>query len=219
MRIIKKSKRTGEISSTTLGNKSGSGDRSEKTVQKDSLGDQMSNSDHHQLGCQGKSVKNRKIRDVKRLSAKEQYAHLFAKGIRVLAMREHSVQEITDKLSKASDDLNIVYTVVEDLLSENYLSDERFAESYTRSRRNRGFGPSKIRSELFAKGIDSSLIDQYLQENSAIWLENAENQYHKKYGDEPVKDYNTWAKRARFMQSRGFSMEHIQVTLPSVDFD
>ena len=37
------------------------------------------------------------------------------------------------------------------------------------------------------------------------------------HNTEPVKDYNEWSKRARFLQSRGFSMDHIHSTVPQVD--
>ncbi len=159
----------------------------------------------------------------------EIYSDLFTKGVRLLAMREHSVKELTDKLNTKSAnikqggligvDTDIVYAVIDELIENNYLSDERFAESYVRSRTNRGFGPVKIRSELKAKGVSSTLIEEYLRLGAAHWYDNAEAQYQKKYGDTPVSDYNTWSKRARFMQSRGFTMEHIQVSLPKVDFD
>ncbi|NND00284.1 MAG: regulatory protein RecX [Gammaproteobacteria bacterium] len=150
---------------------------------------------------------------------KKEYDRLLGKGIRLLSMREHSVQEMTTKLSGKGENLNLVHAVVDELLNLNYLSDQRFTESYVRSRQNRGFGPNKIRKELISKGIKNNMIEDYLNVNSSVWFDNAENQYRKKFGDEPVKDYSSWAKRARFMQSRGFSMEHIQVTLPSIDQD
>ena len=157
--------------------------------------------------------------DDRQEQAKKEYSRLLAKGIRLLSMREHSVLEITNKLSVKCLALDIVHTVVEDLIEKKYLSNQRFTESYVRSRQNRGFGPSKIRKELLDKGIKNSMIDDYINANSAVWFENAENQYQKKFGTEPVKDYNNWAKRARFLQSRGFSMDHIQVTVPRIDHD
>ena len=151
--------------------------------------------------------------------SKQEFNRLLAKGVHLLAMREHSVKELTDKLKVNSDSNDIVYAVIDELLNKNYVSDERFTESYVRSRRNRGFGPMKIRSELSAKGIDSSMASEWLEASSPIWFDYAREQYHKKYGDMSVSDYNEWSKRARFMQSRGFSMEHIKVALPCIEFD
>lgn len=151
--------------------------------------------------------------------AKKEFNELFARGVRLLAMREHSVKEITNKLLDKSDKSDLVHAVVDELLSNKYLSDERFTESYIRARGSRGFGPVKIRSELKVKGVNSTLIQEHLIESSVFWLDIATTQYQKKYGDAPVSDYNAWTKRARFMQSRGFTMEHIHITLPSVEFD
>ena len=146
---------------------------------------------------------------------KKEYKRLMAKGIRLLSMREHSVREISKKLSLKCESLDLVYAVVDELIANKYLSDQRFTETFVRSRQNRGFGPNKIKMELSEKGIENNLIDDHLDVNSAIWYESAEQQYLRKYGDGLIEDYKTWAKRARFMQSRGFSMEHIQVVVPA----
>lgn len=150
---------------------------------------------------------------------KKEFNAMLAKGIRLLAMREHSVQEMHTKLSSKTDSNDVVFEVVEELKNAKYLSDDRFTEVFIRSKLNKGYGPSRIRADLKSKGIDNSMIDEYLDPASAVWIESAQNLYLKKYGDKPVTDYNTWAKRARFMQSRGFSMEQIQITVPSVKHD
>ncbi len=150
---------------------------------------------------------------------KKVFNDLFARGVRLLAMREHSVKELTDKLLGKSDDTNTIFAVIDELMEKKYLSDERFTESYIRARGNRGFGPIKIKAELKSKGVSSTLIQDYLDESAAQWFDNAQSQYQKKYGDAPISDYNAWTKRARFMQSRGFTMEHIHVTVPRVEFD
>lgn len=151
--------------------------------------------------------------------SKKEFNEIFARGVRLLAMREHSVKEITTKLLDKSENSDVIHAVIDELLASKYLSDERFTESYVRARKNRGFGPVKIKSELKNKGISNNLIQDHLDEGAAIWFDNALSQYQKKYGDVPISDYNGWTKRARFMQSRGFTMEHIHVTVPRIEFD
>jgi len=151
--------------------------------------------------------------------SKKEFNRLLNKGVKLLSMREHSVQEITAKLSVKCESPDLVHSAVEQLIDNNYLSDYRFTESYIRSRTNRGFGPTKIRSELLNKGIKNNLIDDYLDVNSIVWYDNAYRQYKKKYGDEPIADYQDWSKRARFLQSRGFGMEHIHLTIPPFETD
>lgn len=157
-------------------------------------------------------------------SDKKEFNSVLSRGMRLLAIREHSVLEIRNKLvDKFADyedvDASLVYAVVDELVKLDYVSDDRFAESYVRSRANKGFGPVKIKAELKGKGVSNGLIQDHLKEGAGSWFDKAEQQYIKKYGDGSITDYNTWTKRARFMQSRGFTMEHIHVTLPKVEFD
>lgn len=160
--------------------------------------------------------------------AKKEFNDLFARGIRLLAMREHSVKEMVNKLSDKSQSADgfdcaetsdTILAVIDELLEKKYLSDERFTESYIRSRGNRGFGPIKIKAELKNKGVSNTLIQDYLDHGAAVWFDHAKSQYKKKYGDGPIGDYSIWTKRARFMQGRGFTMEQIQVTVPQFSSD
>jgi len=151
-------------------------------------------------------------------SRRDEFNQLLAKGIYLLGMREHGVQELTDKLNARSESVDVVLAVIDELIENDYLSDERFTESYIRSRTNRGFGPIKIKSELKSKGISNRLIGEFLDGGSAHWFDVARDLYTKKYVSVKAKDYKEWTKRARFIQSRGFTMEHIQAVMPSADF-
>lgn len=157
--------------------------------------------------------------ELQAVADKKQHDLLFASGVRLLSMREHSLAELESKLSGKTQSADLLFAVLDELKAANYQSDSRFTESFVRSRTNRGYGPIRIRKELKLKGIKNNMIEDNMDVNSAVWFENARIQYHKKYGEDPVSDYNAWTKRARFMQSRGFSSEHIQVTLPSVQND
>ena len=189
---------------------------SEALIPANQLGSKSSNlSDKESKGsavskAKPDSVKNNtKQSTTKKDQQKKEYEKVYGKGIYLLSMREHSVKEMVDKLSRKCDRIDLVDTVIEDLIERSYLSDDRFTETYVRSRRAKGFGPIKIRSELNNKGINTVMVDEYLESSSAVWFEVAENQYNKKYGERLISDYNAWTKRARFLQSRGFTMEHI----------
>ena len=149
-------------------------------------------------------------------NAEKEYRSLLDKGMQLLAMREHSVLELTEKLLKRSESCDVVYGVIDALVANKLLSDERFTESYVRSRQNKGFGPIKIRHKLRKKGIKNNMVDDYIKTNSVVWCENAAQQYNKKAGGQPISDYNTWSKYARFLQNRGFTMGQIHMALPPV---
>ncbi len=141
------------------------------------------------------------------------------KAIHLLSMREHSVKELETKLSAKYDTADVVSQVIDFLLENDYVSDSRFAEAFVRSRSNKGQGPIKISADLRSKGVASHHIDEYLDNGSAIWFDIAEQLYSKKYGSLEIRDHKTWSKCARFLQSRGFTMDHIQSTVPQIQWD
>ena len=58
----------------------------------------------------------------------------YDKALSLLAMREHTAKEIKDKLTRKGYSDDDITDAVERLISENAISEERFAESYIRSR-------------------------------------------------------------------------------------
>jgi regulatory protein len=130
----------------------------------------------------------------------------------ILARREHTRQELTRKLKAKDFSDSEIREQLETLITEGLQSDERFTESYTNMRRNRGYGPLKIKQELQQKGISSELIDSYLSFNDEIWLETACQAYEKKFSAKVLDSANQRAKRMRFLQSRGFTGDIIKKT-------
>ena len=87
---------------------------------------------------------------------------LRAFAYRLLGRREYSVFELRQRLLQKWSGAGGIDALVEDLLgalvAENLLSDERFAESFVRSRVARHQGPLKIRAALRQKGVDDPLV-------------------------------------------------------------
>lgn len=135
----------------------------------------------------------------------------------LLARREHSAQEIITKLKrrfrKRLDTDDLCYAVVDELVAEGLLSDERYASSMARQLINRGCGPKKLAFELRQRGCDpDSAVDAAFPEG-IDWFAHAEDVYERKYAGKPFpSDWNgkqkDRAKRGRFMASRGFSPSH-----------
>lgn len=130
-------------------------------------------------------------------------------AVRLLSRREHSAFEIREKLLKRDfSDKEISQALIE-LQEGGWLSDERFAEAYIRMRQIKGFGPIRISMELEERGVKQEIVACYLNENSESWRQTLEQQYVKKYKNQVIKDYSDKAKRMRFLQYRGFSMDMI----------
>ena len=137
-------------------------------------------------------------------------------AIGLLSRREHSIVELKQKLSaKVKDDIEpqAIDDIIEYLLVNDYLSNERYAESVIRNRISRGYGWQYIKQALKQKGIDSYTASQALNEQEVDWYLQAELTYSKRFGDDEITDPKDKAKRIRFMQYRGFSFDEISALL------
>ena len=131
------------------------------------------------------------------------------KAMDLLARREHSAQELRQKLTAREFDNDAIEEAMRGLRDDGLQSDERFAESYINSRFNAGIGPRKIRFELCQRGIADELVDRYLDLYSERWDQSMIQQRVRKYGDAIPEDHAGRMKQARFLQNRGFSPESV----------
>lgn len=131
-------------------------------------------------------------------------------AMNLLARREHSRTELHRKLCRRFDDMRLLDTELQRLSDENLQSDLRCAESTIRARAGKGYGPLRIRQEMREKGIPDSLIDHALATVEVDWWARAEAVWRKKFGMRCKMDLKEKARRVRFMEYRGFSVEHYQ---------
>ena len=131
-------------------------------------------------------------------------------ALRLLTRREHSSQELKQKLLHKGFDLNLVESLLDDLRREGSLNDKRFAESYTRSRKGRGYGPLRIKQELRQRGTSDDIIESVVIENDEQWYELARNVRQKKYTMSFPENLKEKLKQQQFLQYRGFSQQHIK---------
>lgn len=80
-----------------------------------------------------------------------------------LARREHSRQELYTKLSRKEYMSEVINETLDRLEQQDLLSDQRFAENFTRHRVNQGYGRLRIRQELRLRGVDDGLVELALQ--------------------------------------------------------
>ena len=112
-------------------------------------------------------------------------------AVGLLARREHSEQELRQKLELREYSDESIEEAISRLHEKNYLCDERFAASVCRHRVNRGFGWLYISNELNQKGVCSTIIQQ-LQKNCEIdWYLQAVLAYNKRFGDAELSSRDT----------------------------
>ena len=134
----------------------------------------------------------------------------YACAVALLARREHSKQELVQKLAMREYTQAEIEDAFERLDRHGLQSDERFAEAYVRMRERAGFGPVKIRLELAARGVSDSLIDAYISSSEMNWYDSAVRAWQKKFRGVKPSSVQERAKQTRFLLQRGFSHEHIK---------
>jgi regulatory protein len=134
---------------------------------------------------------------------------LKARALRYLVRREHSRDELARKLSPHAESPGILENVLVFLVSKKLLSNERFAEVRAH-RLARKYGAAKIRQDLKSRGISAELADHAVSGMNEV--EKAKEILARKYRQLPCTREER-AKRARFLQSRGFSYDTIRSVL------
>lgn len=129
----------------------------------------------------------------------------------LLARREHSRLELEQKLAVRSFEVTLVADVLDDLEREGLLSAYRFAQSFVDARYARGQGPSRIRQELAARGIESAAAD--LGDERFDWNAKAREARIKRFGEALPSSLAEKARQIRFLEYRGFSHDQIRRAL------
>ena len=131
----------------------------------------------------------------------------------LLSRREYSRAQLLVKLGSRCDDSALVERLLDQFAEAGYQSDQRFAESQIRHRRQQGYGIRKISFELQQKGIDAALVESLLCEADQDSRQDALAYVQRKYADRAIKDDKERARRFRHLMSRGFSYDDIHFAL------
>jgi len=138
-------------------------------------------------------------------------SELKIRALRILVRREHSRAELARKLAPYAESAALD-ALLDELTARKQLSDERYAETRA-SWLARKYGAAKIRQDLKAHGVADALVARVSSEGE---LERARAILARKYR-EPARTQEENAKRARFLQGRGFSFDVVQRLLRSED--
>ena len=129
---------------------------------------------------------------------------LKARALRYLVRREHSRSELARKLAPHAASPEAVQVLLDELQARKRLSDERYAEERSRVLA-RKYGAARIRHELRSKGIADAIVAGIPAQGE---LERAQAILARKYRT-PASSREERARRARFLQSRGFALDVI----------
>ena len=112
-------------------------------------------------------------------SRRPAYARLLDRAVRILAVRDHSEQELRRKLAapimgkNGPEEIDATAEDYERVIAwcheHGYLDDSRFVARFIASRSRKGYGPARIRQELNQKGISREATEKAMRECGAHW--------------------------------------------------
>ena len=130
---------------------------------------------------------------------------------RLCSRREYCVSDIRTKLMKDLEgDAQKVETALNKLIEERYVDDLRYATAYARDKASiSGWGATKIRYMLSAKGVAKDVISEALNEvDESKATSRLEKLLEHKY--KSLKDDPQWKiKLLRFALGRGYSYDEV----------
>ena len=127
----------------------------------------------------------------------------------MLAVREHSRLELRRKLCTRGFEPEDVERLLGELCDQGLLSEERMADAYIAERARKGFGPVRIRRELRQRGLPDDIILPLLARSACEWRDLMRAAHDKRFGGASPDDAKERARRARFLEYRGFPAELI----------
>ena len=137
------------------------------------------------------------------------YPNALKSALRILARREHSVVELSRKLSRRGYEEETVGRVVAECERLQYLDDRRAADQLVSRLQRRGLGLRRIRYELEKRGFDENQSETWLRarvtpadERSLAWQAALKKLKTMEGETDPQ---HKMLKLQRFLRYRGFS--------------
>ena len=152
------------------------------------------------------------------MTEQEAYLQLAA----LCAQAEHCEQEMRDKMRRWELDETVQNRIVDRLIKERYVDDERYARAFVKDKiRYNKWGRRKVQQALWQKRIDADIQQRVLDEIE-------EKEYldilrpllkQKRKSIKAESDYELNQKLVRFALGRGFGFDIIRQCLNVDDID
>ena len=140
-----------------------------------------------------------------------------ARAVSLLAQREYSRQELTDKLTAAQASPEEVEQALAQLEAKGLVDDARVVENLV-NRRSGKLGATRLRQELQAKGVSAELVAETMAGLKGTEMARAQAVWQKKFGQLAATSAER-NKQARFLASRGFSGDVVRQVVAGLSDD
>ncbi|GAB3457373.1 hypothetical protein GCM10027321_12180 [Massilia terrae] len=136
---------------------------------------------------------------------------LKARALRYLSTREHSRLELGRKLARYAEEGDDVEALLDFLEKNNWLSQERFAESLIHRKASR-YGNSRVMAELKNHGVGGAALAELKAGLADTELARAREVWRRKFG-RVAADAAGRAKQMRFLLQRGFTQRAVRAAM------
>lgn len=156
------------------------------------------------------------------LKNSEDYQAVKERAYRLLSGRDHGAEELRRKLTKKGFSPDMCRQVVDEFRSKDLLNDKTYALKFARDKyRLKQWGPKKITSALFKKGVPkpviSSVIDKLKDEiepvDTCIELALKRRRHFLREED----SFKRKQKIFRYLAGKGYSTDKIKKALPNIE--
>ena len=154
----------------------------------------------------------------KDMTEQEAYLQLAA----LCAQTEHCQQEMRDKMRRWELDETVQNRVINRLVKERYIDDERYARAFVKDKiRYNKWGRRKVQQALWQKHIDTDIQQRVLDEiDEKEYLDVLRPLLkQKRKSIRATSDYELNQKLVRFALGRGFGFDIIRQCLNVDDID
>jgi regulatory protein len=130
----------------------------------------------------------------------------------MLARREHSSGDLSRRLRDKGYDAALTAEVIERLVKERLLDDNRYIDNFIRAHAARGQGPLRIRMELRQLDLTGPPVEEAIAA-FPDWQARARAARHKKFGPKLPTDAADRSQQMRFLGYRGFTSAQVRGAL------
>ena len=129
-------------------------------------------------------------------------------ALEYLARREHTRFTLREKLVQKGFSHQLVEAVLDILIQQGFLNEERFCEAFIQKRIRQGYGPVRITAECHQYGINNNIILSQLPQDEEFWLAAIQKILQKKFrtSHQPKEQ----SRQIRYLQYRGFTLDQIK---------
>lgn len=138
------------------------------------------------------------------------YSQALTKAMRFCAYQERCIFDLRKKKHEWGLKEEEFAQLLEQLQDENFLNEERFAESYVRGKfHQKKWGKLKIRQGLYSKNIPNSIIEEKIKLiQDKDYKKSIRELLHRKL-EQLADDPNKKIKAQRYLFSKGYEMEWV----------